>query len=82
MEEEGTEEEKHVPVSLHVNWIAPGGNTAEGGKRGGGFSCDSPLGLLTAIAKEGHEEAESLEGFHRSQRIPRKLESVHKDIPH
>lgn len=49
MEEVGIEEEKHVPVSLHINCldrIVPRGNTAEGSRRGEGFSCDSLLGLL------------------------------------
>lgn len=73
MEEVGIGEEKHVPMSLHINcldWIVPRGNTAEGSRRGEGFSsCDSLLGLLHN-PKGVMEEAESLKGFHRSQGIP------------
>lgn len=56
MEEVGSEEEKHVPMSLLINWlgwILPRGNTAEGRRRGQGFSCDSLLGLVTQPLPKG-----------------------------
>lgn len=59
MEEVGTEEEKHVSVSLHTNCldrIIPQGNTAEGSRREGGFSCNSPLGVLYNHCQRGSQK--------------------------
>lgn len=46
-------------MSLHINcldWIVPRGNTAEGSRRGEGFSCEDPASWIfyTTVAEEGH----------------------------
>lgn len=73
MEEVGTEEEKHVPMSLHINclgWVVLQGNAAEGSKEEKASPVTASWGLCTPVAKGVMDEAESLKGFHRSQGIP------------
>lgn len=45
-------------MSLHINcldWIVPQGNTAEGSRKGEGFSCDSFLDLLYNHCRRGSQ---------------------------
>lgn len=75
MEEVGTEEEKHVPMSLHINclgWVVPQGNAAEGSKEEKASPVTASWGLCTPVAKGGHGWGRKPERFPQIPRDPLK----------